>query len=104
MASSYLTQNSLAILPINCQIAIKKKVCANIYLKCKANNSYFFDATSSFLPLMPIQRPCKQVCDDVNANCLGILPLLGFSANNCLEKYNYLMNQLPENFVPYRLI
>ena len=102
LASSYLSKSALAILPPVCQAAIKKLVCANIYFKCKSINSNFFDATSPLLPAMPFERPCKKVCDDVNINCLGILPLLGLPVNDCSEKYNYNMNQLPDSLVPYR--
>ena len=114
-----LNNSQINILPPSCQASIKKLICSNVYLKCPPgidlssptyqgwniniysdvlpelttlNNLYPAIVTSPYVPL-PFQRPCQSVCDMVNANCLGILKLIGLS-QNCSSRYDYSRGSL----------
>ena len=92
-------------MPQSCKIALKKQVCSSVYLKCAKNNSHFFDVSSPLLPVMHFQRPCKQVCDDVNLKCLGLPVLFDFPVNNCSMKYDYTGGLLTSSlFIPLRWV
>lgn len=101
-ARSVLNNTALTILPNACQIALKKLVCSNIYLRCPYNIQIGVPATYNFkiysdkglkVPI-PFQRPCKSVCTNVNSKCLGILSLLGLS-QDCTATYDYSSGAVP---------
>jgi hypothetical protein len=72
IAKTQLADSRLAILPSTCQVALKKLVCSNIYLKCSPNvvltdttrftgwNFDIYADVGKAYPL-PFQRPSKQV-------------------------------------------
>lgn len=72
IAKDQLADSRLAILPVGCQIALKKLVCSNIYRKCpdkivlndtttfKGWNFNIYTDVTKTLPV-PFQRPCVQV-------------------------------------------
>lgn len=95
-AKAILGNPGLAVLPNACQVAMKKTVCAKIYLRCHDNVTLTNQATFNYniysdlnltIPL-PFQRPCKSLCDDVNTKCLGLLSLLGVNSN-CSARADY---------------
>jgi hypothetical protein len=81
IAKTQLADSKLAILPASCQVALKKLVCSNVYLKCPPNivltdtttyagwNFGIYSDVGKAIPV-PFQRPCKQVkvCGDVHPN------------------------------------
>lgn len=95
-AFDQLSDARYLILPLKCQVSLKKAVCSNIYLRCpkffdKVNlttydRSIFKDIGVNF-PL-PFQRPCVNICNNANYDCLGLLNIFG-KAINCLERYDY---------------
>lgn len=95
-ASSQLSDIRFSILPVKCLASLKKSVCANIYYKCPKDfnalnltthdHSIFHDIGASY-PI-PFQRPCLNICNDVNRDCLGLMNIFG-KKTNCLERYDY---------------
>lgn len=107
LARSALSNSGLSMLPNACQIALKKLVCSNIYLKCQPGidlsnfgtyNYMIYNEGGLTIP-MPFQRPCQSVCNNVNGNCLGLLGLLGLS-QDCSARYDYSFGNIP--YIPYR--
>jgi hypothetical protein len=105
-ARSLLNNTGLLILPNSCQVALKKQVCSNVYLKCQPGidltntSTYNYKIFSDFsinVP-MPFQRPCKSVCVNTNTECLGLLGLLGMT-NDCDATYDY--SQGAVGLLPY---
>jgi hypothetical protein len=106
-ARAILQNPGLSILPNACQVALKKLVCSNVYLKCPDNIQIGVPATYNFaiysdisltVPI-PFQRPCKSLCVDANAKCLGLLNIMSLS-QNCLATYDYTFGQIPTK--PYQ--
>lgn len=101
-ARSLLNNTGILILPNSCQVALKKQVCSNVYLKCQPGidltdlTTYNYKIFSDFnlnVPL-PFQRPCKSLCVNTNTECLGLLGLLGMS-NDCSATYDYSHGVVP---------
>jgi hypothetical protein len=100
-ANKLLSDDRLSILPPKCQVSLKKAVCSQVYLKCPPkfdqtntttyNYKIFSDIGVPFIPL-PFQRPCLNICQNANKDCLGLLVL--FSKNlNCAERKDYSNGQ-----------
>ena len=96
------TSALMSMLPIACQVDIKKLICANVYLRCPVNISLTNTSTWNFniyptVPYpVPFQRPCVNICTNATASCLGLPNLLGFgSALNCSSLTDYSMGHLP---------
>jgi hypothetical protein len=96
VARNQLSDPSLSSLPTQCQVSLKKAVCASVYLKCPANfsetdfktyNYKIFSDVNSVYPL-PFQRPCVSVCNNANSDCLGLLNLNN-RALNCSATTDY---------------
>lgn len=96
LARNQLSDPSLSSLPTQCQVSLKKAVCASVYLKCPAGfsetnmstyNYKIFSDVNSVYPL-PFQRPCVNVCNNANMDCLGLLNLNN-RALNCSATTDY---------------
>jgi hypothetical protein len=114
-AKSLLSDDRLSILPVKCQASLKKAVCSQVYLKCPNNfdqtnmatyNYGIFSDIQKRFPI-PFERPCLNVCNDVDRECLGLLQLFGKQLN-CKErkdysfgKYNSLVNASYTGPFPY---
>jgi hypothetical protein len=96
LAYNKLNNIAFSVLPIGCQISVKKAVCSSIYLKCPSafneldyatyNYDIFADINASF-PL-PFQRPCAKICENANNDCLGLLALFD-SELDCFGRTDY---------------
>lgn len=114
IARSKLSNVELSFLPTKCQIALKKAVCASVYMKCPPNfsetnlGSYNFGIFSDVGKLFPLpfQRPCISVCENANGDCLGLLNLKN-RAVNCFARTDYsygvfgLLNNVTSYPFPY---
>ena len=96
VARNQLSDPSLSSLPTQCQVSLKKAVCASVYLKCPPNfletnlstyNYKIFSDVRSVYPL-PFQRPCVSICNNANRDCLGLLNLKK-RALNCSATTDY---------------
>lgn len=96
IAREQLSDVSLSTLPTQCQVSLKKAVCASVYLKCPPNfsetdlttyNYKIFSDVNKAFPL-PFQRPCVSVCTNANTQCLGLLNLSN-RALNCSAQTDY---------------
>lgn len=96
--SSALSSSEISILPQLCQISLKKMACSQAFLKCATNNVHIYSDVGLTIPLS-FQRPCKSVCENVNDQCLGMLPMLGIN-NNCSAKFDYSGGMIP--YLPFQ--
>lgn len=96
IAKEKLSDDRLSILPVKCQTSLKKAVCSQVYLKCPNNfnqtnyatyNYGIFSDIQKAFPI-PFERPCLNICDDVNRECLGLLKLFGRHFD-CKERFDY---------------
>jgi hypothetical protein len=95
-ASDQLSDVRFQILPLKCQESLKKAICSNIYYKCTENFNEFnvttydysiFDDIGVIYPIS-FQRPCVNVCNNANRDCLGLLNLFE-TKTYCFERYDY---------------
>jgi hypothetical protein len=95
-AADQLADARLQILPVKCQESLKKAICSNIYYKCTKNynesnlttyDHRIFEDIGVKYPI-PFQRPCVDVCDNANKDCLGVLKALGIKMD-CFERFDY---------------
>lgn len=111
LAKSKLDDSRLSIAPVGCQIALKKLVCSNIFLKCQPGvdltelspySTWNFGIYSDLVPVpipspgvpVPFQRPCKDVCDNANSQCFGLLKLFGLD-QDCTATRDYSSGLIP---------
>jgi hypothetical protein len=110
MARSYLNIPVLSLLPNACQVAYKKLICSNVYMKCAPNadpadgtetnwNAQIYSDGSLDLKV-PFQRPCKNLCSNANNKCLGLLSLLGLK-QDCDASYDYSFGLNASKVVEY---
>jgi hypothetical protein len=102
-----LSKPGLSLLPNTCQLAIKKLLCANTYLRCPPNislaniSTYNYDIYSdlNLSYARPFQRPCASLCQTIESSCLGLGKLFGMTWD-CNARYDYSSGVVTE--LPYR--
>jgi len=84
-ATNKLKDSRLTFLDGECVTALKKQVCASIYLKCDSAGSNLH--TYSAVPV-PYFRPCRSLCTTLASQCWGMLRILQ-QQPNCSATYDY---------------
>jgi hypothetical protein len=96
-----LNDLTFKFLPAKCQEALVGYICSTAYLKCHPNIDLTNIATYNFMlyqPLtvpVPFQRPCKDVCTNVQTKCAGTLFGALASYPDCDASFDYTNGQAP---------
>lgn len=83
--TSLAVPKNFEFFPSDCQISIRRDICANAFGKC-ADGSILANGTAYSVPF---QRPCVSVCEDIQHSCTGLPTFLGFRTPDCTERFDY---------------
>lgn len=93
------------LFPVSCQNSIRRDICANAFGKC-VNGSDGYDIypniTVNDIPFsVPFQRPCENLCVDIQLTCTGLPALLGYIPPDCNQRIDYSGGSI-SSFFPYK--